>query len=87
MSVDVEEIKKIIRTLSKEEVVVLNYFIRNRSVGELLALRELRGLYGIREPMKIINKLVDKGLLERGIGCYNISRNLIKMIKERKIVI
>ncbi len=81
MSADHSKLKEILNTLTKEESIVLNYFVRYRSVGELIALRELKALYGIQEPSKIISKLVYKGLVERGIGCYNISVNLLKALK------
>ena len=69
-----------VNRLDSEGSKVLKYFIRYRSVGELLALRELKGLYGIKDPAKVIGHLLDLGLLERGLGCYNISRDVIKCL-------
>ena len=71
-----EKIRELIRNLSSDERKVLNYFITYRSVGELVAIRELRGLYGIKEPLKIVIRLIDLGLIERGIGCYNLAKEL-----------
>ncbi len=49
------------------------YFEANKSVGEILAVRELKGL-GIREPEKVIAKLIEMGVIEKGEGCYNLVR-------------
>ncbi|MCD6428522.1 MAG: hypothetical protein J7L12_02775 [Desulfurococcales archaeon] len=76
-----EEIMSKVNRLDSEGSKVLKYFIRYRSVGELLALRELKGLYGIKDPAKVIGHLLDLGLLERGLGCYNISRDVIKCLE------
>ena len=76
-----KEVLNKINSLDSEGSKVLKYFIRYRSVGELLALRELKGLYGIKDPAKVIGYLLDLGLLERGLGCYNISKNVIKCLK------
>lgn len=84
MEVDRSKFKEILNSLTKEESLTLNYFIRYRSVGELIALKELKALYGIQEPSKVINKLVYRGLIERGIGCYSIASNLLKVLKECK---
>ncbi|MEM0453551.1 MAG: hypothetical protein QXO98_02710 [Sulfolobales archaeon] len=84
MDFDYYKFKEILSTLTKEEYTVLNYFIRYRSVGELIALKELKALYGIQEPSKVVNKLMYKGLVERGVGCYNASPNLLKVLKEHK---
>jgi len=76
-----EHLATLIRILTPGERRVLKYFITYRSVGELLAVRELRGLYGVKEPLKVINRLVELGLLERGIGCYNVSRKVMDYVK------
>ncbi len=76
-----KEVLNKINSLDNEGSKVLKYFIRYRSVGELLALRELKGLYGIKDPAKVIGYLLDLGLLERGLGCYNISKNVVKCLK------
>ncbi len=73
-----DDLKKVLRKLDPELRTVLKYFIRYRSVGELIAIRELRGLYRVEDPAKCIGRLVDLGLIERGMGCYNISRKVLK---------
>ncbi len=75
---------EILKKLSKEEMKVVNYFVTYRSVGELLAIRELRGIHGVKDPGKIIMRLIDLGILERGVGCYNISREFLKYIRSKE---
>ncbi len=75
---DDSDLKEILKGLDPELRTVLKYFIRYRSVGELIAIRELRGLYRIEDPAKCIGKLVDLGLIERGMGCYNISKRVLR---------
>ncbi|MEZ0290571.1 MAG: hypothetical protein ABWJ42_05725 [Sulfolobales archaeon] len=70
--------------LSKSELEVLEYFLRYLSVGEIIALKEIRLLYKIEEPEQIIDKLIKKGLIERGEGCFNLSRRLREVLKNRK---
>ena len=72
---------RIIKSLSDEERKVIKYFITYKSVGELIAIRELKGLYNIKDPAKIITKLINLGIIERGIGCYNISREFLKQVR------
>lgn len=71
-----KELEEALRSLDPEEQRVLRYFYNNVSVGEIIALRELRTRYKIRDPEDIIRRLIDKGLLERGEGCYNLARRL-----------
>jgi DNA-binding MarR family transcriptional regulator len=70
--------------LTKAELDVLEYFLRNISVGEIIAVRELRLLYKIDDPGPILEKLIQKNLIERGEGCFNLSKNLIEALKKRK---
>ncbi len=64
---------EVVKKLSTEEIAALAYFIRYRSVGDLLAFRELRSLYGVRDPARVLLDLVNKGLLTRGVGCYTVN--------------
>jgi len=73
----------VLKSLSDDEKKVLKYFITYRSVGELLAVRELRGLYRVRDPTKIIAKLIDLGILSRGVGCYNISEKFLSYLRRK----
>jgi len=45
-------------------------------------VRELQLLEGVREPLKVVYSLVKKGLLERGSGCFNLSRQLRELAKK-----
>jgi hypothetical protein len=62
--------------LDPEERKVFEYFYTNVSVGEIIALRELSARYKVPDPEAVIRRLIDKGLLERGEGCYNLAKSL-----------
>jgi len=79
-----EKLQDLIRSLSEEELTTLKYFLRCRSVGEILASRELKSL-GVRNPSKVLMRLVTLGLLKRGIGCYTISRELLEAYRQGMI--
>jgi hypothetical protein len=38
--------------LTDDEFKVLNYFMNNISVGEILAVRELESLFGLKDPKR-----------------------------------
>lgn len=67
--------------LTKEEVATLRYFVRNRSVGEMVAVRELQVLEGISDPLSVIRSLMEKGLISRGRGCFNLNIEAAKRLK------
>jgi len=75
-----DDLKKKVLSLSSDEVKVLEYFIQNISVGSLIALRELRFMYKVSDPKFVIRKLVEKGLLEQGYGCYSLSKTLREVL-------
>lgn len=76
------ELERILSQLTLEERKVIEYFLQNISVGEICAVRELQVLEGIKEPIRVIHQLVKKGLLERGVGCYNLSKHLRELITQ-----
>jgi len=76
------DLEKALSSLSEEERKVLKYFLQNVSVGEIVAARELQVLEGVREPLKVVYSLIKKGLLERGSGCFNLSRQLRELAKK-----
>ena len=80
-----KKIQNVIRKLTAKERRVLEYMIKNISVGEIIAVRELRSLYGIEDPEIVLAKLIELGLVERGLACFNLSPIVKKAIKERKI--
>ncbi|EZQ11017.1 MULTISPECIES: hypothetical protein [Acidianus] len=57
----------------KEIATAENYFKTYLSVGEITAIRDLKGR-GIKEPEKVILDLMEKGIIEKGEGCYNLVR-------------
>ncbi len=71
------------RQLRGDERQVLEYFMKNISVGEILAVKELRVL-GVKNPDAIIEKLIEEGFLERGEGCINLSKQLREELKQRR---
>ncbi|AFH42961.1 MULTISPECIES: PolB1-binding protein PBP2 family protein [Fervidicoccus] len=76
--------KKLYPGLSEEEYRVMDYFLTNLSVGEILAVRELERVYGIKNPESVIEILISKGLLERGTGCYNLSKTVREKLRSYK---
>lgn len=75
-------VRKLIRSLNEDQRKTLKYFCINKSVGELLALKELQALHKVKEPGKAIAKLVELGILIRGQGSYSISRSFLNALKE-----
>ena len=73
--------RNLLKTLKNKEITnedekkVVLYFIKNISVGEILALRELE-ILGVKNPIKIIRSLILKGVLEKGEGCYNLAKDI-----------
>lgn len=63
------------RRLGGEERIVFNYFMENVSVGELRAVKEL-SRKGVRDPLRVIMRLVEEGLIERGYDCFNLAEPL-----------
>ncbi len=78
-----DNLNEIFSGLNEEEKRALNYFLNNISVGEILAVRELKVLEGISDPERILDSLVSKGLIERGRGCYNLSPKLRALLKKK----
>lgn len=88
-----------IRGLTKLERLILEYFVRHISVGEIIAVIDLREeVKRLRDPElvsefddpviemeinKAIAKLVEKGYLERATGCFNLSESLRMKVIEK----
>lgn len=88
-----------VRELTKLEKLVLDYFIRHISVGEIIAVIDLREeVKRLRDPEmvsefddpviemeinKAIARLVEKGYLERATGCFNLCERLRRRIIEK----
>jgi hypothetical protein len=63
---------------------VMKYFLLYRSVGDLIAVRELKEKYGIENAEKIIIELINRGLLEKGDGCVNLPPPLRRYVGRKK---
>ena len=59
--------------LTEEEKKVVQYFLTYKSVGDLIVLRDLR-LKGIEKPTRVLESLIQKGILVKGEGCYSLSK-------------
>ena len=70
------------RSLPEPHKIVLNYFIENISVGTLRSVKELKAM-GVENPEKVIEELVEQGLLEEGLDCYNLARPLRELVFAR----
>ncbi|PUA33716.1 MAG: hypothetical protein B7O98_03245 [Zestosphaera tikiterensis] len=68
--------------MDEDQLKTLKYFCRYRSVGDLLAYRELKALYKVKDPVKTIASLVELGLIVKGQGCYSISKDLLEKIRK-----
>ncbi|GAA5418930.1 PolB1-binding protein PBP2 family protein [Sulfurisphaera tokodaii] len=63
-----------ILVVSQEEIEKAEKYFKNViSVGEIIALRELKAI-GINNPEEVISKLMEMGVIEKGEGCYNLVR-------------
>ncbi|MET1129213.1 MAG: hypothetical protein ABWW70_07850 [Thermoproteota archaeon] len=76
-----KRLRKVISSLSTEELKAFEYIWENVSVGEIIAERDLLQLYGISKPVQVLRKLRDKELVERGEGCYNLAAWLRRLRK------
>lgn len=63
--------------------IAIKYFKNVISVGEILAVRELKAL-GVKEPEATIAKLIEMGIIEKGEGCYNLVRNRSEASPDKK---
>ncbi|WP_221288064.1 PolB1-binding protein PBP2 family protein [Stygiolobus caldivivus] len=63
--------------------IAIKYFKNVISVGEIIAVRELKAL-GVKEPEKAVSKLIEMGVIEKGEGCYNLVRNRPEAPSDKK---
>ncbi|AEE94042.1 DUF6995 domain-containing protein [Acidianus hospitalis] len=59
--------------MEKDIEIAEKYFRKYISVGEIIAVRDLKAL-GVKEPEKVIVELMNKGIIEKGEGCFNLVR-------------
>jgi len=62
---------------------VYMYFVKHLSVGDLRAVEDLERM-GIENPQAIIEELVELGILERGLDCYNLVRPLHRYFARKR---
>ncbi len=90
---------KDVLSLSKLERLIMEYFIKHISAGEIITVIELRDeIKRLRDPdlvpefddiiieleiNKAIARLIEKGFLEHTGGCYNLAEHLRKKIREK----
>ncbi|MCS7128476.1 MAG: hypothetical protein N3E36_05040 [Sulfolobales archaeon] len=90
-----------IEGLSKLHRLIVEYFIKNISVGELIAIIELRELVKSsknrdimgevddaiieRNISKALSELVQAGFLERAEGVYNLASHLRNEVRKRRV--
>ncbi|MET1160569.1 MAG: hypothetical protein ABWW65_06360 [Thermoprotei archaeon] len=90
---------KDILSLNKLERLIMEYFLKHISVGEIIAVIELREEVKRRrdpelvpefddaiieiEINKALARLVEKGFLEHIGGCYNLAEHLRKKLIEK----
>ncbi len=72
-------LRSIISELTPEEHKVFSYIWDNISVGELLFEKDMVHIHGIRKPYLVAMRLRERGLIERGEGCYNLARWLRRL--------
>ncbi len=78
----IARLRKIINSLTRDELKVFEYIWDNISVGEIVFIRDLEGLYSVRRPHLVARKLREKGLIERGEGCYNLP-HWLRMLRKK----
>ncbi len=72
-----------IESLPSESKKVVDYFMRNISVGDLRAVLDLKKL-GIKDPEAEIDKLISLGIIEKGVDCYNLAYPLRQYVFSKK---
>ncbi len=71
---DLYRLRDLISNLRTEELYVFMYVWDNISVGEIVFERDLSRIYHVKKPILVAVEMREKGLLERGEGCYNLPR-------------
>ncbi|MCE4624800.1 MAG: hypothetical protein F7C35_02915 [Desulfurococcales archaeon] len=74
---------ELIKKLDPQHRKVADYFMKYVSVGDLRAVLDLKKL-GVSDPKSVIEDLIELGILERGVDCYNISKPLREYIFRKR---
>ncbi|AEM38281.1 hypothetical protein Pyrfu_0410 [Pyrolobus fumarii 1A] len=67
------KLREMVEKLTKEEYITFRYLWEHISVGEIIAEQELRIQHGIMKPDLMFKRIREKGLMEKGEGCYNLA--------------
>ncbi len=67
------KLKEIVEALPRDEAIAFRYLWEFISVGEIIAEQELRAKHGVAKPSLAFKRIREKGLMERGEGCYNLA--------------
>ncbi|MCE4614788.1 MAG: hypothetical protein F7B60_04590 [Desulfurococcales archaeon] len=73
-----------ILSLKGDHRLAMKYFLTYRSVGDLLAIKELKEKYGINEAEDVILDLMNMRLLEKGEGCINLPSPLRRYVGRKR---
>ncbi|WP_338249101.1 PolB1-binding protein PBP2 family protein [Pyrodictium abyssi] len=76
------KLREIIVKFNSDELKVFSYVWDNISVGEILFERDLNQIHGVNKPILAAASLREKGVIERGEGCYNLARWLRPLRKK-----
>ncbi|KSW11909.1 hypothetical protein CF15_03685 [Pyrodictium occultum] len=76
------KLRDLIIRFSSDELKVFSYVWDNISVGEIIFERDLSQIHGVPKPILVAMSLRDKGVIERGEGCYNLARWLRPLRKK-----
>ncbi len=71
------------RSLSKEKRIILNYFMKNISVGDIRSVLDLEKK-GVKNAEELIEEMLEEGFLEKATDCYNLSYPLRMYIFSRE---
>lgn len=67
------KLREIMVQMTADELKVFEFVWDNISVGEIVFVRDLERIYGVKSPERVARELRLKGLIERGEGCYNLA--------------
>jgi hypothetical protein len=76
------KLRRLIETFDSSEIKAFAFVWDNISVGELLLEQHLATVHKIKRPSQVIQRLREKGVIERGEGCYNLPRWLRRLRKK-----
>ncbi len=75
-------LRRIIESFDSNELKAFAFIWDNISVGEILLEQHLAIVHKIKRPSRVIVSLREKGVIERGEGCYNLARWLRPLRKK-----